>query len=89
MKFKILALALALSSMLLGCRAAAVATTQNHPDSVFSMELVDDCGSFSVYQDMETGVQYIVYDEWKVLGNRWIFGIVPRYNADGTLYTEE
>lgn len=47
----------------------------------FRMELLSEIGtSFSVYQDMETGVQYIVFmsDEW--------FGTTPRYNADGSLY---
>lgn len=47
----------------------------------FRMEMLSEIGSsFGVYQDMETGVQYIVYmrDGW--------FGITPRYNADGTLY---
>ena len=45
------------------------------------------CGysDFDIYQDMETGVQYIVYKEYSHGGYSW-FGMVPRYNADGTLY---
>lgn len=35
---------------------------------------------FGIYQDNETGVQYIVYRSFK--GG----GIIPRYNADGSLY---
>lgn len=34
------------------------------------------------YTDRETGVEYVVYQ------GENIGGICPRYNADGTLYTE-
>ena len=36
--------------------------------------------SFQIFEDTETGVQYIVYINDKM------FGLSPRYHADGTLY---
>lgn len=86
MKIKALFIALAVSIILFGCGTAASATTEVDTTPLFSMEFVDKYGDFSIYQDMETGVQYIVYYEWKALGDCWTFGIVPRYNADGTMY---
>lgn len=85
MKIKALAIALALSVMLLGCGTAAAATAENDATPAFSMEFVDKYSDFDIYQDMETGVQYIVYKEYSHGGYSW-FGMVPRYNADGSLY---
>ena len=87
MRIKTLAIALAASVMLLGCGTAAAATAENDATPAFFMEFVDKYRDFDIYQDMETGVQYIVYKEYSHGGYSW-FGMVPRYNADGTLYAE-
>ena len=76
---KIIALA-ALILALCGCGTSAAASEQDSWDNDFRMDWIADEGSFGVYQDQETGVQYIVF--WHSYG----FGITPRYNADGTLY---
>ena len=39
-------------------------------------------GDFRVYRDSKTSVQYIVFKD----NRTGAFGIVPRYNADGSLY---
>ena len=76
---KMIALA-ALIFALCGCGTSAAASEQDSWDNDFRMDWIADEGSFEVYQDRETGVQYIVF--WRSYG----FGITPRYNADGTLY---
>ena len=78
MKIKALAIALALSVMLLGCGTAAAAESQSK--SAERMELVYSSGEMCIYQDMNTGVQYLVFDGYKQ------GGICPLYNADGSLY---
>lgn len=40
-------------------------------------------GSFYLYEDKETTVEYIVFD------NNGYISITPRYNADGTLKTHK
>ena len=42
---------------------------------------LDAFTSISIYEDEETGVEYIVFH----VG--YGTGVCPRYNADGTLYT--
>ena len=79
---KMIALA-ALIFALCGCGTSAAASEQDSWDNDFRMDWISDEGSFEVYQDRETGVQYIVF--WHSYG----FGITPRYNADGTLYQDE
>lgn len=87
--------AVALAVMLLGCGAQSSAeSSQNACDNpqtaeqnTFVMQKVDSYEDFTLYVDRETGVEYIVYDDWIVLGDRHVFGIVPRYNSDGTLHT--
>ena len=76
---KMIALA-ALIFALCGCGTSAVASEQDSWDNDFQMKQIADDGNFEVYQDQETGVQYIVF--W----HAYKFGITPRYNADGTLY---
>ena len=76
---KMIALA-ALIFALCGCGTSAVASEQDSWDNDFQMKWIADDGNFEVYQDQETGVQYIVF--W----HAYKFGITPRYNADGTLY---
>lgn len=88
MKIKALVIALALSVMLLSCGTAAAAITETNTMPAFSVKFVDEYGRFSIYQDMETGVQYLVYHEYSRGGYSW-FGMTPRYNADGTLYVED
>lgn len=90
---KAVAIAIALSSTLSGCGVHAEAKmpetaqdTQNTSEPVFAMDQVESYDDFTIYQDRQTKVQYIVYDEWIVLGDRHVFGIVPRYNTDGSVY---
>lgn len=80
---KIIALA-ALILALCGCGTASAAGGQSVQGG-FSMEMVAFDGDFDVYQDRETGVQYIVYREWKNAYATFC-AMTPRYNADGTLY---
>ena len=80
MKAKKIVAVAALFLALCGCGASAAAGEQDSWDNEFQMEWVADEGSFEVYQDQETGVQYIVF--W----SGYKFGITPRYNADGSLY---
>ena len=77
---KMIALA-ALILALCGCGTSAATSEQDSWDNDFQMEWIADEGSFEVYQDQETGVQYIVF--W----HGYKFGITPRYNADGSLYS--
>lgn len=78
MKLKALVIALAASVMLLGCGTAAAAESQNAATE--RMTLVYSSGEMLIYQDMVTGVQYLVFDGYKQ------GGICPLYNANGTLY---
>lgn len=80
---KIISLA-ALILALCGCGTASAAGGQSVPGG-FSMEKVAFDGDFDVYQDRETGVQYIVYREWKNAYATFC-AMTPRYNADGSLY---
>lgn len=75
MKYKKMIALAALIIALVGCGTAA-ATGQIS----FSVDWIGARGAFELYQDRETGVQYIVFQHGKA------FGITPRYNADGTLY---
>lgn len=88
------AAAVAASVILLGCGAQSSSEgTQRAPENsqsteqTFSMQQVGSCDDFTLYVDRETGVEYLVYDKWIVLGDRHVFGIIPRYNPDGTLHT--
>ena len=50
------------------------------------MELVGEASPYiNEYRDSETGVQYYVFSK-NVDGG--MGGICPRYNADGTLYSD-
>lgn len=82
MKIKAFAIGLALSVMLMGCGTAAAGAIQNTGYSDFKMSQIGFYGDFYVYRDSKTGVQYIVYED----NRTGAFGIVPRYNADGSLY---
>lgn len=76
---KMIALA-ALIFALCGCDTSAAASEDNVQSS-FGLDWIDSKGVFDLYQDRETGVQYIVYN------HATRYGITPRYNADGTLYS--
>lgn len=78
-KIKIFAVVAALALAVCGCGPTAEAETENIH---FGLDLILRYGSFSLYEDTETGVQYFT---WK---NGYAGGICPRYNADGTLYVE-
>ena len=71
-----------------GSASANASAVKRAEQESFYMGLVESDGYFSVYQDSETGVQYIVYEDYNHGGYSW-FGIVPRYNADGTLCTAQ
>ena len=75
---KMIALA-ALILALCGCGTSAAASEDNVRSS-FGLDWIDSKGVFDLYQDRETGVQYIVYN------HATRYGITPRYNADGSLY---
>ena len=75
---KMIALA-ALILALCGCGTSAAASEDNVQSS-FGLDWIDSKGVFDLYQDRETGVQYIVYN------HATRYGITPRYNADGSLY---
>lgn len=85
MKIKIVVAVLALAVMLFGCGQQVQKANAGYRTE-FYMDWIDGSGAFDVYRDRETGVQYIVYSEAKTGGR--CSGIVPRYNADGTLYVE-
>lgn len=84
MKAKKIIAVSALILALCGCGTASAAGGQSVQDG-FSMEKVAFDGNFGVYQDRETGVQYIVYREWKNVYATFC-AMTPRYNADGSLY---
>ena len=79
---------IALVVALFGCGPAASAGAQSTQNNEFKMELVAFDGDFDVYQDRETGVQYIVYREWKNASATFC-AMTPRYNSDGTLYCDK
>ena len=85
MKLKNMAALAALILALCGCGTASAASSQNEG---FKMDAVAFDGDFDVYQDSETGVQYIVYREWNNRSATFC-AMTPRYNADGTLYCGE
>lgn len=86
MKYKKMIALAALIIALVGCGPAAAASEDNsQTETEFKMVKIDNSRNFELYQDRETGVQYIVYLDHSRGGFSW-FGIVPRYNADGTLY---
>ena len=85
---KMIALA-ALIFALCGCgTSAAAANVQSTQNNGIKMEMVDFDGRFYVYQDSETGVQYILYRDWKNTYATFC-AMTPRYNADGSLYCGE
>lgn len=86
MKRKKMIVLAALILALAGCGTAAAAIEDHsQTETEFKMVKIDNSRNFELYQDRETGVQYIVYSDYSRGGFSW-FGIVPRYNADGTLY---
>lgn len=86
-KIGIAVAALTLAAVFFGCGQQIEASgASESTKALFEMELVHKDGRFKVYQDSETGVQYILYEDYGIGGVSWS-GIVPRYNPDGTLYT--
>ena len=57
---------------------SAAAGSEKQPNK--RLMLVYSSGETDIYQDMNTGVQYLVFDGYNQ------GGICPLYNADGTLY---
>ena len=70
--------ALALAVALCGCVKSAAAESENK-----RMTLVYSSGEMLIFQDMNTGVQYLVYSGYKQ------GGICPLFDADGSLYVED
>ena len=88
-KIVIAAAALTLAAAFFGCGQQIEASgARESTEALFEMELVHKDGRFKVYQDSETGVQYILYEDYG-LGGVSYSGIVARHNADGTLYVVE
>lgn len=88
-KIGIAAAALTLAAVFFGCGQQVEASgARETSEALFEMELVHKDGCFKVYRDSETGVQYILYEDYGIGGVSWS-GIVPRYNSDGTLYVVE
>ena len=79
MKAKKMIVVAALFLALCGSGTSAAASEDNVQSS-FGLDWIDSKGVFDLYQDRETGVQYIVYN------HATRYGITPRYNADGSLY---
>lgn len=52
-------------------------------DYSFNMQYIDSDEGIDVYEDTETGVQYLVCK------GTYRASICPRYNQDGTLYKEQ
>ena len=85
MKAKKMICVAALFFTLCGCGTASAVGAQRTQNEGFKMETVAHDGNFDVYQDSETGVQYIVYWEWENRSATFC-AMTPRYNADGSLY---
>ena len=88
MKAKKMISVAALFFTLCGCGTASAVGAQRTQNEGFKMEAVAHDGNFDVYQDRETGVQYIVYREWKNAYATFC-AMTPRYNSDGTLYCDK
>lgn len=82
MKYKKMIALAALIIALVGCGPAAAAG-DSYDRGNFYMIYQNNEGTFRIYQDYETGVQYIVFKSSSA------GGIFPRLNADGTLYCGE
>lgn len=83
MKIKALVIALATSVMLLGCGTAAAAESQSTAAERMTLVYSSRDGQMLIYQDMNTGVQYLVFDGYKQ------GGVCPLYNANGEVYAED
>lgn len=81
-KKTILAVALVVSGFLIGCGSDVVASIGFNMDYIAS-DLVNWSGSFYLYEDQETRVEYIVYT------NSDNIAITPRLKSDGSLYLSE
>lgn len=78
-------LAVFVSGLVIGC-----ATTESEASNTsgFNMEYIDSdlinwVGDFYLYEDTETHVEYLVYN------NNGYIAITPRFNADGSLYEKK
>ena len=72
--------------MITGCntintKAAATTTEQST-----GLEFIAKYDDFKEYRDIETGVHYYVFEKDVINGG--LGGVCPRYNPDGTLYTD-
>ena len=78
-KFAAMSVVLALAFAVCSCGVnSAAAGSEKQPNE--RLKLVYYSGEMNIYQDMNTGVQYLVFYGYKK------GGICPLYNADGTLY---
>lgn len=78
-KFAAMSVVLALAFAVCSCGVnSAAACSEKQPNE--RLKLVYYSGEMNIYQDMNTGVQYLVFYGYKQ------GGICPLYNADGTLY---
>lgn len=69
-------------TMLVGCKETSAKTEKLHYRKI----KMDFTGPTFIYIDPETGVQYIVFDEWRGDGG---IGITVRLDADGKPMVDE
>ena len=90
MEWKSIIILIAIVSCLaLGCISDSQAIEQEPVSNNYIMEFVRDCDpneKIKEWRDKETGVHYFIYSE--KLMNAGFGGIIPRYNADGSLYVD-
>ena len=81
--------ALLLFTVLVACSSESVGENKTESSTAFNPACIERIsnatitlyGTFVLYQDTETGVQYYVVES-----SSTGLSITPRYNADGTLY---
>ena len=76
----VLGLALLVSGFVIGCGSETLAETNDFNMEYIDSDLVNWVGDFYLYEDTETGVEYIVY---KINDN---IAITPRLNTSGAPY---
>lgn len=59
-------------------------TMDRTDENAFEMEYIGDSKSITLYRDVDTGVHYLIYENFAY---KQCF-VCPRYNPDGTLYAD-
>lgn len=76
----VLSLALLVSGFVIGCGSETLAETNDFNMEYIDSDLVNWVGDFYLYEDTETGVEYIVYIDGESVA------ITPRLNTSGAPY---